>query len=485
MKRLKFRASWWPTGKDLQTFRLVKFFSLTSFVVILVFTVILTLFLTIRAQRLALKKSEDYSLLLASNLNHQVFQLFLLPTAIEKQGRITIADPEQYKRLDAVVRNTIHGLHVEQLNIYDQVGVLSYSTSNLPLGKDCYEDPGVKKALFGDYYFDLPGYNPLWSILWQGSDSQAHRLKAYIPFRLEEKLGPQVGPVVGVFEITQNISQDLAEISQFRLIVLATLVVIMGLLFLVLRQIVKQAEVILERRQDEQRALEAQLHQAERLAALGEMTAGVAHEIRNPLGIISSTAELLKQRLARYEPQNRLAQIIVEESNRLNEKVTEFLDFSRPRVPNLRSCDLEGIIDRSLELVQPEIERLGITVGREYHLNGHAQAADPDLLHQAFLNILLNAIQSMPGGGHLTVTTARNPRSQSEEIRIADNGQGIDPETLKKVFNPFFTTKEKGSGLGLPIVKSIVESHQGTIKIDSAPGEGTIVTITLPELKAK
>ncbi|MBI4642791.1 MAG: two-component sensor histidine kinase, partial [Deltaproteobacteria bacterium] len=288
MRRLKFRASWWPTGKDLQTFRLVKFFSLTSFVVILVFTVILTLFLTIRAQRLALKKSEDYSLLLASNLNHQVFQLFLLPTAIEKQGRITIADPEQYKRLDAVVRNTIHGLHVEQLNIYDQVGVLSYSTSNLPLGKDCYEDPGVKKALFGDYYFDLPGYNPLWSILWQGSDSQAHRLKAYIPFRLEEKLGPQVGPVVGVFEITQNISQDLAEISQFRLIVLATLVVIMGLLFLVLRQIVKQAEVILERRQDEQRALEAQLHQAERLAALGEMTAGVAHEIRNPLGIISS-----------------------------------------------------------------------------------------------------------------------------------------------------------------------------------------------------
>jgi signal transduction histidine kinase len=483
MKRFKFRASWWPTGKDLQTFRLVKFFSLTSFVVILVFTVILTLFLTIRAQRLALKKNEDYYTLLASNLNHQVFQLFLLPTAIEKGGRITIADPEQYKRLDAVVRNTIHGLHVEQLNIYDQVGVLSYSTGNLPLGKDCYEDPGVKKALFGDSYFVFPGYNPLWSILWQGSNAKAQRLKAYIPFRLEEKLGPQVGPVVGVFEITQNISQDLAEISQFRLIVLVTLVVIMGLLFLVLRQIVKQAEVILERRQEEQRALEAQLHHSERLAALGEMTAGVAHEIRNPLGIISSTAELLKQRLARYEPQDRLAQIIVEESNRLNEKVTEFLDFSRPRVPNLRPCDLEGVIDRSLELVAPEIERLGITVDREYHLNGHAQAADPDLLHQAFLNILLNAIQSMPAGGHLTVSTAR--RGEAEEIRFVDNGQGIDPETLKKVFNPFFTTKEKGSGLGLPIVKSIIESHQGSIKVDSNPGEGTTVTITLPELKAK
>jgi len=485
MKRLKFRASWWPPGKDLQTFRLVKFFSLSSFVVILVFTVILTLLLTHRAQRLALKKSEDYTRLLASNLNHQVFQLFVLPTAIEKQGRITIADPEQYQRLDAVVRNTIHGLHVEQLNIYDQVGVLSYSTSNITLGKDCYEDPGVKKALFGEYYFELPGHNPLWSILWQGSGSQAHRLKAYIPFRLEEKLGPQVGPVVGVFEITENISQDLAEISQFRLIILATLGVIMGLLFLVLRQIVKQAEVILERRQDEQRSLEGQLHQAERLAALGEMTAGVAHEIRNPLGIISSTAELLRERLACYEPQNRLAQIIVEEANRLNDKVTEFLDFSRPRVPHLRACDLEGVIDRSLELVQPEIERLGITVSREYHLNGHAQAADPDLLHQAFLNILLNAIQAMPAGGHLTVSAVPGPRSQGGEIRFADNGLGIDPETLKKVFNPFFTTKEKGSGLGLPIVKSIIESHQGAIKIDSVPGTGTTVTISLPELKAK
>jgi len=486
MKRFKFRASWWPPGKDLQTFRLAKFFSLSSFVVILVFTVILTLFLTNRAQRLALKQSEDYTLLLASNLNHQVFQLFLLPTAIEKQGRITIADPEQYKRLDAVVRNTIHGLHVEQLNIYDQVGVLSYSTTgNIPLGKDCYEEPGVKKALFGESNFELPGHNPLWSILSFGPGSQPHRLKAYVPFRLEEKLGPQVGPVVGVFEISQNISQDLAEIGQFRFIILATLAVIMGLLFLVLRQIVKQAEIILERRQEERRVLEGQLHQAERLVALGEMTAGVAHEIRNPLGIISSTAELLEERLARYEPQNRLAQIIVEEANRLNEKVTEFLDFSRPRVPNLRPCDLEGVIDRSLELVHPEIERLGITVSREYHLNSHAQAADPDLLHQAFLNILLNAIQAMPAGGHLTVSTTLGPRGRGGEIRFEDNGEGIDPETLKKVFNPFFTTKEKGSGLGLPIVKSIIETHQGAIKIDSAPGEGTTVTISLPELKAK
>jgi signal transduction histidine kinase len=288
--------------------------------------------------------------------------------------------------------------------------------------------------------------------------------------------------VVGVFEVTQDISADIAGIGKFQGIILVISVFIMGLLFLVLRQIVKQAEVILERRQEEQRALEAQLHHTERLAALGEMTAGVAHEVRNPLGIISSTAELLRQRLNRYEPDNRLAQIIVEEANRLNTKVSEFLDFARPREPNLQPCELNKVLDRSIELLHPEIDRLHIAVNREYQTDGQTQAADPGLLHQAFLNILLNAIQAMPEGGTLEVSVASGPNGQGTEIQVRDTGDGIESETLKKVFNPFYTTKEKGSGLGLPIVKSIIESHRGTIRIDSAPGEGTSVIIELPEL---
>jgi two-component system sensor histidine kinase HydH len=485
MKPLKLSTTWWRPGKDLDTFGLVKFFSLPGFVVIVVFTVILTVLLTLRAQQMALKKNEDYLILLASNLNHQIYQQFVLPTAFEKGGRITLSDPEQSKRLDVVVRTTIHGFHVEQLNQYDQEGVFSYSTApDLPLGKKCDDVLGVRKALAGEDYFELPGYSSIWSIFWPHRYSHQY-LKAYIPFRLEDKALPQSGPVVGVIEITQNISEDLAEIANFRLIILATLIVIMGLLFLVLRQIVKKAGTILERRQEEQRSLEAQLHQSERLAALGEMTAGVAHEVRNPLGIISSTAELLRARLARYEPQNRLAQIIVEESNRLNEKVTEFLDFARPRIPNLRPCDLEATLNRSLELLQPEIDRLGIQISREYLLNGRPLRVDPDLLHQAFLNIFLNAIQAMPAGGHLTVSIMSGPQNQGGEIWVQDDGEGIEPETLKKILNPFFTTKEKGSGLGLPIVKSIIEAHQGSLKINSTVGKGTTIIITLPDLASK
>jgi two-component system, NtrC family, sensor histidine kinase HydH len=481
MKRLKLSTSWWPPGKDLDTFGLVRFFSFPGFVVILVFTVILTVLLTLRAQQMALKKNEDYLILLAANLNHQIYQQFVLPTAFEKGGRITLSDPEQSQRLDMVVRTTIHGFHVEQLNQYDQEGVFSYSTAQLPLGKKCEDVVGVKRALAGENYFELPGYNSLLSIFWPRSYKH-QTLRAYIPFRLEEKLIPQAGPVVGVIEITQNISGDLAEIANFRLIILITLVVIMGLLFLVLRQIVKKAGTILERRQEEQRRLEGQLHQSERLAALGEMTAGVAHEVRNPLGIISSTAELLRERLARYEPGNRLAQIIVEESNRLNEKITEFLDFARPRIPNLRPCDLEATLNRGLELLQPEIDRLGIKVSREYRLDGRMLMVDQDLLYQAFLNILINAIQALPDGGHLTVFTLPGPGGQGGEIRFQDNGEGIEPEALNKIFNPFFTTKEKGSGLGLPIVKSIIEAHEGSLDISSTAGAGTTVTVKLPAL---
>jgi|YelNatPaOPRAMG01_1025707.scaffolds.fasta_scaffold04217_2 signal transduction histidine kinase len=477
----RLKDSWWSRGRDLQTFRLAKFFTLTSFVVILVFTVILTLILSHRAQKMSLAKSEEYLKLLAANLNHQVFQQFLVPTAIEKQGRITIADPDQHERLDTVVKNTIHGFHVKELAIYDQVGVLSYSNSGKTLGTDCFDVPGVKQALFGGQYFERLGSSFLQDFLPHLAGGN-QRLRGYFPFRLEGQFGAEPGPVVGVFEFTQDISKDMADIGKFQGIILLISVMIMGLLFVVLRQIVKQAEVILERRQERQRALEAQLHHAERLAALGEMTAGVAHEVRNPLGIISSTAELLRERLSRYEPDNRLAQIIVEEANRLNAKISEFLDFARPREPNLQPCALDKVLDRSLELLHPEIDRLQIAVTKDYRTNGKVQPADPGLLHQAFLNILLNAIQAMPEGGNLDVAVVSGPNGRGTEIRFQDTGEGIDPETLKKVFNPFYTTKEKGSGLGLPIVKSIIESHQGSIRISSRLGEGTAVIIELPEL---
>jgi signal transduction histidine kinase len=476
----------WPDRRDLETFRLVKFFTLTGFIVIALFTVLLTLFVADRLQDMALKKSEEYAALLAANLNHQVFQQFVLPAAIRFQGRIQISDPAQYELLDAVVRNTIHGFHVQQVNIYDQRGDLAYSTDAIELGKNYLAVPEVKQALEEgerNIRMAVPKYL-LFTLFFQSLKDKF--LKTFNPLRLESveiKLTPELGPVIGVFEITQDISRDMTEIGKFQLMLIATLIVLMGLLFMVLRQIVKKAESILERRQEERKEMQAQLELAERLAALGEMVAGVAHEIRNPLGIISSTAELLRKRLEQNEANSRLAKIIEEEVNRLNQTVTEFLDFARPREPNLQICDVEGILERGLEFLKPEIERHHIALNRKYGRNGHPVKADPDLLYRAFLNILINAIQAMPQGGELTVSTAAGPRGKGLRIEFQDTGEGITAENVKKIFNPFFTTKDYGSGLGLSIVKGIVESHQGTIAIESHFGQGAKVSIVLPEIE--
>jgi signal transduction histidine kinase len=260
----------------------------------------------------------------------------------------------------------------------------------------------------------------------------------------------------------------------------------MGMIFVALLLIVRKAERIIDQRAEEQRELEAQLNHAERLAALGEMVAGVSHEIRNPLGIIRSTAELLGSMHGAQEPTNRLTRLIVEESSRLNDIVTEFLDFARPMTPNFQDADLTQILDRTFLFLGPELDKKGISLHSNLSHRPLKLRADPEQLYRSFLNIFLNAIQSMPNGGKITVQVTEEKNSHYL-LKITDTGSGISEKDLKKVFNPFFSTREKGTGLGLSIVRNIIEGHNGKIWIESrtssSDGEGemgTRVTIQLP-----
>jgi signal transduction histidine kinase len=252
----------------------------------------------------------------------------------------------------------------------------------------------------------------------------------------------------------------------------------MALIFIALLLIVHKAEKIIDERAREQRELEEQLNQAERLAALGQMVAGVSHEIRNPLGIIQSTAELLGQMPNADESQKRLSTVITEESRRLNSIVTEFLDFARPQEPSLRDCLLEEVVKRNISFLQPELKKRHITVSHNIRGRSFKIKADPEMLYRAFLNIFVNAIQSMNGGGLLRVKIGEEKAHFIVEIE--DSGCGIPQEHLKTIFNPFFTTKDKGSGLGLSIVRKIVEGHGGDITVKSREGRGTTVMIKLP-----
>lgn len=460
-------------------FRLVKYLSVSSLIVILVCTFLLSGFISQRAKAILLRKSEQYALLVAENLNHQVFFQFTLPTLIA-DGEIRLSRQSQYERLDRVVRNTIHGFSVERVNIYDPQQILTYSTDPERVGTKGNLGDSFQKALMEQSVSYVTGEGSHFlGFEWKGA---TRKLKTYLPMWEERPMSLRRGTILGVFEITQDVSHDYEIIHRFQLIVVFSFLVFVGILFMTILLIARRAENIIAARAARQKKLEDQLHQAERLAALGEMIAGVSHEIRNPLGIIRSTAELLHERME-TDRQKRLSCIIIEESTRLNDIVTEFLDFARPKDLRISPCRLEDIIERNLNAMQPQCQMLAVRVERDYHTGSYTMEADCDLLYRAFVNLLANALQAMPQGGTLRVRTSLlngEGGPPQVELAIEDTGQGIPQELRKKIFNPFFTTREKGTGLGLAIVQSIISGHNGQIEVVSEEGKGTTMIIRLP-----
>jgi two-component system sensor histidine kinase HydH len=464
-------------------FRLVKYLSLSSLVVVLVYTLFLSSFISQRAKTILVKKSEQYAFLAAENLNHQVFYQFTLPTLVT-EGEIRLSRQSQSERLDKVMRNAIHGFNIQQVNIYDPQEVLTYSTQPENIGKKQALGEIFTRAMEGESSSVL--VNEGRSFLGFEWGSGPRKLKTYLPMWVEKSMTWQRGKVLGVFEITLDVTEDYETIHRFQWIVVSSSLLFVGIVFLTLLPIARRAERIITMRATEQKKLEVRLHQAERLAALGEMVAGVSHEIRNPLGIIRSTAELLDSRMEN-ERHKKLAGIIVEEATRLNDILTEFLDFARPKTLRLSSCRIEEIVEKNLATIDAECQKRGIVLERHYHGNDYTLQADADLLYRALINVVANALQAMPQGGMLRVQTElHNARGAPQvELRIQDSGQGIPTELHQKVFNPFFTTREKGTGLGLAIVQSIIGGHHGAVEVDSKIGQGTAIIIRLPLSQAE
>jgi two-component system, NtrC family, sensor histidine kinase HydH len=460
-------------------FRLVKFFAYTSFVILILFSFPFSVIIAQKAKNILMRSYENYALLLGENLNHQVFQNFVLPVS-SRYGKIRLRDHDQYEIMDRIVKNTIHSFKIDLVNIYDiGKGVVAYSTDPKLIGKKVKKTAGYFKAVRGDHSSGLLSMGKdLWGLPLEIGGQK--KLRTYIPFRGEVFYSEKPAFILGVFELIQDLTEEYGSIAKFQYTIFALSAGIMALIFIALLLIVHKAEKIIDERAREQRELEEQLNQAERLAALGQMVAGVSHEIRNPLGIIQSTAELLGQMPNADESQKRLSTVITEESSRLNNIVTEFLDFARPQEPALRDCLLEEVVNKNISFLQPELKKRHITISHNIRGRSFKIKADPEMLYRVFLNIFVNAIQSMNDGGNLRVRIGEEKAHFIVEIE--DSGCGIPPEQLKTIFNPFFTTKDKGSGLGLSIVKKIVEGHGGDIMIKSRRDTGTTVMIKLPRI---
>ena len=224
--------------------------------------------------------------------------------------------------------------------------------------------------------------------------------------------------------------------------------------------------------------LENRLRRDQRLSALGEVAVGIAHEVRNPLGVIKTSAELLQKRARLGDTDNKLLGYVVDEVRRIDSLIRDFLEFAKPRQPVLRKVDPVRLVERAIEFCRPELQRSGVEIATDDRSAGEYIQADEDQVFQALLNLMLNGIESMPNGGRMRVDLLRTDRELS--IVVSDTGAGISSEVQEKIFNPFFTTKEHGSGLGLAKVYAIMASHDGSVECRSELGSGTTFTLSFP-----
>jgi signal transduction histidine kinase len=224
------------------------------------------------------------------------------------------------------------------------------------------------------------------------------------------------------------------------------------------------------------------MRRQERLASVGSLAAGIAHEIRNPLASLSGSIQMLREELHLHTDSKHLMDIVLRETDRLNMIITEFLDYARPRPFGRERVDLDAILSETLALFRNGREcHDGIAVRTEMH-PGVAVMGDAQRIRQVFWNLLINAAQAIDGRGTITVSAAPGEKGLAEEVIIvlADDGAGMPADDLKKIFDPFFTTKTNGTGLGLAIVYRIIEDHGGSISVTSRQGRGTSFTIRLP-----
>jgi two-component system NtrC family sensor kinase len=231
---------------------------------------------------------------------------------------------------------------------------------------------------------------------------------------------------------------------------------------------------------------EAQIsaNEQERLTSIRELTAGIAHEIRNPLAGIMTTAETLKENLEQDDSRREYLERIINEINRMSQFLTKFFAFARPQRPQKQSNSIAAIIDRIIDLEAQKILRQNISVIKDYDPSIPSVRLDANQIQQVFLNLIINSLQAMPNGGELKISIGYNKQNAQYQkyicVTISDTGVGIKPQDLSKIFTPFYTTKPKGVGLGLSLSQQILKEHRGKVGVESTPGEGTIFSISLP-----
>ncbi len=455
-------------------FRLLKYFMISGFVVIAVVTFLLGAFLYSRSLDTMLKSAENYARLLAENLNYNIYIGYYAPLKA-RSTPMDLTKWDQFGALDSLIKDFTYGQKIQRIRIIDPQNKIIYSTDYDQIGKFEPPDSPVQAVLNGKDVTTFSADKKTQAMM------QANWIAAtYYPLREVTGNYWMLGNVYGVIEISQDVTDQYLTVRRSVYVVILVAAGLMAFLFIMLALIVRRGERILLLRAIEQKKLEEQLQQSEKMASIGQMIAVVAHEIRNPLGIIKSSAEMLSKKV-NPDPSRikRLSQVIMEEATRLSVILTDFLDFAKPRSPILRDLNIQDVLSRVRENLETELVSRNIEwIDRPTNGTSPIVQGDPDLLYQAFLNIAMNGFEAMKSGGKLEVEILR--QNGTLNVTFSDDGHGISDEHLSKIFTPFFTTNQMGTGLGLSVVHNIISAHSGTIEVETKPGEGTSFHIRLP-----
>jgi len=302
-------------------------------------------------------------------------------------------------------------------------------------------------------------------------------LRTVYPLRAERTLGIREESIMGILEFTQDITTDYETVIHFQWLIIAGSFTTSLILFVLLYMIILRTDKFLALRISEKEKLEKELHQNEKLASMGRMVASIAHEIRNPLGIIRSSSEILHGRAKKEgSPDARLLEAIFDESKRLSQTVNDFLDYARPKQPRMGKVDLIKVWNEMFSFLGTEIEKKGIVLEKDFPEQVFV-SGDKDLVYRAFYNIFVNALQAAPQNGTIKVIIVPG---ENPEVVVSDSGSGFESSMLDKYPEPFYTTKETGTGLGLAIAGSILNNHGAKIILANNEQGGGMVKIVFP-----
>ena len=391
----------------------------------------------------------------------------------------------------------LEGLNIVKMNLFDLNGTTVWSSDVSTIGVTKRESPLFAKAAVGNPSSKLVQNHEVVHL--DGVVRPIDVVETYVPLRKTRG-----GEILGVVELYRDLDADVAvQVDDTKSTVLRTTVGAMGGLFLVLLGFIVTADVRIYRsrrremavveeanrtledrvqqRTQELQDAQDQLVRSEKLAAIGQLAGGVAHDLRNPLGAIKNAVYYLKKRLsasdvAESNPRiGQFLQIADEEVEHSNAIISDLMSFARVGIPSLSATNLEEVVGNVLSTMEI---RENVHVVKQFDPDLPEMMADPEQLYRVFINLANNAHDAMADGGQLTITAISV--DGYAEVEFQDSGGGISEENIKKIFEPLFTTKTKGTGLGLATCQQIVAKHGGTIQVESTPGEGSTFTVRLP-----